>query len=163
MLNQTSDQSPFEGKVRVRACGILKKENSILFAKHNGIGTGGHLWSPPGGGVNFGDSIEQTIIKEFKEETNLKVEVGSFLFANEHIDDKHHAIELFFQVNIIEGDIKLGFDPELPPDQQILSDLRFLSKKQLSSFPSNTIHKAFQTSNEKGGNIHPRGFITFQD
>ncbi|MEM7299302.1 MAG: NUDIX hydrolase, partial [Bacteroidota bacterium] len=124
MSRQT--ENPFTNRVRVRVCGLLIQEGKVLLLKHDTIGSSGYLWSPPGGGVEFGESAHETLIKEFKEETNLTIEVGEYLFTNEFIGTKHHAIELFFHVHLVSGDLKLGFDPELPLDKQILTEARFI-------------------------------------
>ena len=68
-------RDPFSKKVRVRACGILKNEQGILLLKHLGIGPAEFLWAPPGGGVKFGDTLEETVQREFLEETGLTVSV----------------------------------------------------------------------------------------
>ena len=43
------------------------------------------FWSFPGGGVDFGETLQEAIVREFKEETGLTVTVGSFLFIYEYI------------------------------------------------------------------------------
>ena len=56
--------NPFQGKVRVRACGILIENQRILLVKHRGLGAQGYFWSPPGGGMEFG---ENNLVETFKE------------------------------------------------------------------------------------------------
>ena len=114
------NKTPFSGKVRVRVCGILTRNEKILLLKHHSVGPRGYLWCPPGGGVAFGQSLHKTLQREFLEETNLSIEVGEYLFANEHIDEQHHAIELFFTANYRSGRLRLGIDPELSLSNQIL-------------------------------------------
>ena len=111
----------YEGKVRVRAVGLLFEDDRVLLLKHQGLGPEGYLWSPPGGGVDFGMSAADTLKKEFLEETSLEVEVGAFLFVNEHLDERHHAIELFFEVHRLSGAPTLGSDPE--SETQILTEI----------------------------------------
>ncbi|MCP4458208.1 MAG: NUDIX domain-containing protein [Cytophagales bacterium] len=128
----------FQRKVRVRACGILIEENSLLLLRHEGIGPDGFLWSPPGGGVEFGQDSRSTLKREVKEETGLEVDVGDFLFANEHIDHRHHAVELFFDTHRIAGDLKLGHDPELKT--QILTDIRFFNMSKIRELKPTSVH-----------------------
>lgn len=157
------NQFPFENMVRVRVCGILKKANKILLLKHRGIGEGGYLWSPPGGGVEFGQSLTETLKREFLEETCISVEVDEFLFANEHIDEKHHALEFFFNVRHISGELKLGYDPELPKDKQMLEEAKFFSFKELESLNKEYLHSAFHISKSLNPIEDRRGLITFKD
>lgn len=160
MSSQT--ENPFTNKVRVRVCGILIEEEKVLLLKHDTIGPAGYLWSPPGGGVEFGESLHETLIKEFKEETNLSITVGEYLFTNEFIGEKHHAIELFFQVHHKSGELKLGLDPELPVDKQILSEARFISFKELQELPAETIHNVFHAANTIDKIEELKGLITFK-
>ena len=162
MLNQNDSEKQFQGKVRVRVCGILKENSEILLLKHNSIGPEGYLWSPPGGGVEFGENIAETLKKEFLEETNLHVEVGEYLFANEYIGGNHHAIELFFEVRRLSGDLELGSDPELSAEKQILTEARFFSASDLAAIPENAIHNAFNAAGERDKITELRGLITFK-
>ncbi len=160
-----SDQnrSPFEKKVRVRVCGVLEKDNEILLLKHLRIGPGGYLWSPPGGGVEFGQSLVETLKREFLEETHLRIEVEEHLFTNEHLDDVHHAIEFFFRVRLLSGDLKLGEDPELASDRQMLADAQFFSSQALKNLPLDTVHAAFHPLNPRYWQKDRGGLITFED
>ncbi|MEO9873117.1 NUDIX domain-containing protein [Ekhidna sp.] len=162
MLDQNQFKNPFEGKVRVRVCGILEEDGKFLLLKHLSIGPAGYLWSPPGGGVEFGESVHETLKKEFMEETNLKIDVKEYLFTNEYIDNKHHAIELFFNVSRISGTLKLGEDPELNKKSQILAEARFFSKEDLKKLSQETIHNAFNTAGERDKIAELRGLVTFK-
>ena len=162
MLNQNHIASQFENKVRVRVCGILKENDQILLLKHDKIGPAGFLWSPPGGGVDFGITLEETLKNEFAEETNLEIEVMDYLFTNEFIAKRHHAIELFYLVKRISGTLALGNDPELPPEKQILSEARFFSAEELDSLPENTIHNAFNAANARDKITELKGLFTFK-
>ncbi|MEO1256165.1 MAG: NUDIX hydrolase, partial [Bacteroidota bacterium] len=140
MPNQNHTEDPFRNKVRVRVCGILRENNQILLLRHDSIGPQGYLWSPPGGGVSFGESLEDRLEKEFLEEVNLTVEVNDYLFTNEYIGNRHHAIEIFYRVTRVSGEVRLGMDPELPPDKQILCEAKFFSGKELEKLPDGTLH-----------------------
>jgi 8-oxo-dGTP diphosphatase len=141
----------------------LESDGSILLIKHDRIGPDGFLWSPPGGGVEFGYSVEQTLIKEFKEETNLDIEIQSFLFVNEYIDVKHHAIELFFTVKFLSGFLKLGSDPEIPANEQILSEIRFIDYNELKLMKKTTVHNCFGLLKHPRDVFELRGFFKFEN
>ena len=61
--------SSFGNKLRIRVCGICIEENKILLVRHHSIGKSGILWAPPGGGMIYGETSEQALIREFVEET----------------------------------------------------------------------------------------------
>ena len=162
MSNENHTEDPFSHKVRVRVCGILTENDKILLLKHDSIGQEGHLWAPPGGGVAFGESLDECLKKEFLEETNLVIEVGSYLFTNEYIGPKYHAIEVFFEVFLKSGALKLGSDPELPLNEQILSEAKFFSPEELEALPDNTLHNAFYASETPYKITDLKGLLTFK-
>jgi len=149
----------YQGKVRVRVVGMLIEENKVLLLRHDGLGAGGFLWAPPGGGIDFGMDASETLKKEFLEETHLEVEVGSFLFVNEHLDDRHHAVELFFEVKRLSGEAKLGTDPE--SNEQILSEIAFLSMNQIRQMSPLTVHNMFSRITHLEDMLKLRGYYKF--
>src|SRR3954468_14098393 len=101
----------YGNKVRVRACGLCWKDDRLLMINHKSI-TPTNFWAPPGGGVEFGQSLEETLKKEFLEETGLHIMPGKFLFGCEYILNPIHSVELFYEVMIHGGTLKTGYDPE---------------------------------------------------
>jgi 8-oxo-dGTP diphosphatase len=125
----------FKNKVRVRVCGILENNKGILMIQHQGLDKK-DIWLPPGGGINFGETIKDALIREFKEETGLTVTISSFIGINEYIKNKFHAIELFYQVEYLDGILKLGQDPELGQKKQILKDIKYMDKTVVQQYIS---------------------------
>jgi len=67
---------------RLRACAAILYNDKILMVNHQ---DGSHnYWTLPGGGVNDGETLEQTVIREVKEESGLDVTVGQLLFTEEY-------------------------------------------------------------------------------
>ena len=144
----------FGNEVRIRVCGLCYKDDAILLIKHNIDGQ--TLWAPPGGGVEFGESIDRTLIREFKEETTLDVKPGYFLFFNEFINPPLHAIELFYQINSYSGVLALGSDPELT-EQNIIEQIGFFDKNSIAGLPSNKLHRSLKICNNPIDLLHIRG------
>ena len=132
----------YSGKVRVRVGGLLLRDGAMLLAAHRGLlPKGAPFWSPPGGGWQFGESIRQALIREFKEETGLTVHVGRFLHLHELCRDELQALELFCEVLADDAaQPALGHDPEHAADQQILTELAWLSPRQLQQLPPAQVH-----------------------
>ncbi len=146
--------------VRLRVCGICVINNELLLIKHQGLGED-YLWSPPGGGIEFSTSIEENLIREFHEETGLTIEVGDFLFINEFINPPLHAIELFFKVKVIEGELKLGKDPELEFDNQIITGIKFMDVEELNREKSQNIHNILRNCKDTKDILDLRGYFIF--
>ena len=162
MSQRQKISNPFEGKVRVRVCGLLIENGEILLLRHDTIGSAGYLWSPPGGGVDFGKGLAETLIQEFLEETSLHIEVDEYLFANEFISERLHAIEHFFLVHRKSGNLKLGSDPELEENEQILKEAKFFSQPELDLLPADTIHSVFNAAKTRDKIAELRGLVTFK-
>jgi 8-oxo-dGTP diphosphatase len=134
----TAIKNTYGNRVRLRACGICWQDDRLLLVNHKGLNAA-HFWAPPGGGVEFGESVNDCLRKEFWEETGLEITVGKFLFTCEFIHKPLHAIELFFSVSVVGGSLKKGNDPELA----IIEDVRFLSEGELLKIPSIELHGIF--------------------
>ncbi len=156
-----NDMHKFSHKVRVRACGLLEEDDKVLLIKHENVGELGFLWSPPGGGVEFGESAQETLIREFREETGLEIEINNFLFLNEFIDERFHAIELFFSVKRLGGTMKLGNDPELADNEQIMQELKFIAYPDMIQMDKKSLHNAFTHFRHPKEVFNIKGHINF--
>lgn len=127
------------GWVRPRACGLIVSDDRLLLVKIDSPTRETPFWIPPGGGISFGESAEETAVREVQEETGLKVGVNRMVFISEYIDRKWHAIEFYFQCDVISGELKLGSDPEFSRDAQMLRDIGWFDADALAGehvFPS---------------------------
>jgi ADP-ribose pyrophosphatase YjhB (NUDIX family) len=109
--------------------------------RHQGLPTG-TLWAPPGGGLDFGKSVQEQLITEFREETGLEIEVGSHLFSCELLAPPLHAIELFFSVRETGGELKTGYDPETRT--AVIHEVRFMSIAEVLNLPEAQVHGIFR-------------------
>jgi 8-oxo-dGTP diphosphatase len=125
-------------KLRVRVCGVCIYEDKILLVKQIGLPHVPYLWTPAGGGVEFGETLEQALEREFFEETTLKVQVGHLLFVHQFIHSPLHAIEFFFEVKVHKNDIKEVYSPDNEP---YLEEVRWLSFEELVHIPNENKHQ----------------------
>ena len=114
---------------RVRVAGILIEDDRILLIEHTKNNR--KYWLVPGGGVDWGESAAEALIREFKEETGLDIEVEKFLFISETIapDKQKHVINLYFKIKKAENSsniMKLG-------EEKILTDLRFIPEDEIKN------------------------------
>lgn len=126
-------------RVRVRVSGLCWRDGRLLMVNHRGLSQG-DFWAPPGGGLEFGESVEERLQKEFLEETSLGITTGRFRFACEFIKKPLHAIELFFDVDIRGGMLKKGDDPEMP----MIEAVKFMSSAEITRMPDEYLHGIFR-------------------
>jgi len=70
--------------VRVTAA-ILEQEGKILIAQRKSEDDlFGGLWEFPGGKIEEGETPEECMARELKEELNIEVEVGELITSNKH-------------------------------------------------------------------------------
>ncbi len=138
----------FGGKTRIRVMGICVQNQSILLIKHHNVGNRPEFWSPPGGGVHFQERTDQALVREFAEETGLEIVVKQFAAINEFCEGNLHALELIFHVEIVNGTLQTGTDPEFDASSQIIKEVKFVTFDELMVMPDEMKH------NVLNGNIN---------
>lgn len=130
-------------RLRVRVCGLLRVQEQVLLVRHRGVGPAGGLWAPPGGGLEFGESLVEGLQRECREETGLEVAVGRLMGVFEHLAPPLHAIELLFETYLTGGHLRVGSDPEMGTGEQLITDVRFMSAAQITALPASERHRVF--------------------
>lgn len=149
----------YGNRLRVRVCGLCRDGNRLLMVRHRGLGPTGTFWSPPGGGVAFGEAAPDALAREFAEETGLQVQVGELRFVNEFLEPPLHALELFFTVTPSGGSLRRGTDPEMPADAQIIDEVRFMSFEEIKRCPPAEVHSAFWRCQSLDDVYRLRGYL----
>jgi ADP-ribose pyrophosphatase YjhB (NUDIX family) len=155
-------ESKFGHHLRIRVNGVMIEENKILLVKHK-MSADRDFWSTPGGGMQFGSTAQENLVREFLEETGLKIRVEEFLFVHEYLDPPLHAVECFFRVKRISGTATLGKDPELALADQILADLSWMTLERLSSMDKKSIHPVFIGIKSLSELVLCKGYFNFEN
>ena len=103
---------------------------SVLLVEHAGIhadesGEKPPFWTPPAGGVDFGEALNEALRREVEEETGLLVGVGPLRYTLDFVRPPLHAVSFYFHATVEGGTLGTGSDPELGDDQLIRS-VRFV-------------------------------------
>ena len=94
-------------KINVAAA-IITKDNKFFIAKRNKNKHLGGFYEFPGGKQDLNETLQQTVIREIKEELNIHVQVGNKLGEEHYKDDKINVHLHYFFCKIISGDIILN-------------------------------------------------------
>lgn len=149
----------YEGFTRVRVGAILIEKKSILLVRQQSMfdSSVAHLL-PPGGGVDFQETLQDAVIRECFEETGLSVIPGRLVYINEFIFDRVHAVEFYFLVSRKNEKMpEIGFDPELPAEHQILREVLWVPLSEISNqnFIPVSLGKVLKAHEETGFRNHP--------
>ena len=124
----------------------MDQNNKILLVKESLDGK----WSLPGGWGDIGFSPKETIVKEFKEETGLDVQVERLLAVfdkkmHPHPPQPFYVYKMVFYCSILSNEIIKGFDvmdvqffyldelPELSEDRILRSQIELTVAKILKN------------------------------
>lgn len=149
----------YGNRLRLRVCGLYRDGDRLLMVRHRGVGPTDTFWCPPGGGLQFGETAPDALIREFAEEAGLTVEVGSLLFVNEFMQPPLHAMELFFEVRATGGTIRQGIDPEMSLDEQIIDEVRLMDFDEIKRHPPEAVHALFQHCTSLDDVFRLRGYL----
>ena len=117
-----NDRKPYGETMR----GIAKKNGKILLVKrHPKSRHNPNQWELPGGKCEKCEYFDETLIREFKEETGLIVELGDFYDAVQ-VDYPHRrTVQVIIYVDAEDYDVKIS-------DEH--SDFKWLSNEEIQDF-----------------------------
>ena len=124
---------------------IIVHEGKILLEKRKSA-PGKGKWSVPGGLVELGESIEQAVIREVKEETGLEVEEPRLIDVVDdvNLDEKgavkYHFVIVDYVINVIRGIPKAASDAE---------DLKWVPFSEVEEYDLTTSFRAFFKRNRQ--------------
>lgn len=94
----------------VRAYGILIHQDAVALVRSSNPLHRPPLWWLPGGGIDFGETPEETLIREFHEETGLSVGAPLLFTVTSDVrrrdsGDRIHTVRIIYTVDLVGGDL----------------------------------------------------------
>lgn len=95
----------------VRSYGVLIHEGEVALVRSSNPKHQPPLWWLPGGGIDFGESPEDTLLREFIEETGLEVTNPKLIGTTSDLrrrdsGDKLHTVRILFTVELAGGELR---------------------------------------------------------
>lgn len=87
--------------------GVIYKNNKFLIAQRNLKKAQGGLWEFPGGKVEKGESYENALAREIKEEFNANIEVNEYIGENIHHYPEKDIELIFYKARLLSEKIEL--------------------------------------------------------
>ena len=108
---------------KIQLCsGLLIRDKKLLLVRCTYPGQPQPLWVLPGGRQEAGESIEETVVREFGEETSLLIRPIALAYVSESLDSVsgYHVVNCTFFVEEIGAP-----QPPRPRDEAVV-DVRFV-------------------------------------
>jgi ADP-ribose pyrophosphatase YjhB (NUDIX family) len=130
LIRRHIGQDPFVAAAAIAA--VFDDDDRLLIVRRSDDGT----WSLPGGMVELGERIDQTVISEVREETGLEIEPVRLIGVHSNADyivrfphgDVVKAASCLFRCRITGGTLEV--------DQDEIIDARFCKKDELPDLPT---------------------------
>jgi ADP-ribose pyrophosphatase YjhB (NUDIX family) len=94
----------------VRSYGVLISEGRVALVRSSNPHHVPPLWWLPGGGIDFGEAPEDSLVREFKEETGLEIHEPVLLGVTSDVrrrdnGDKIHTVRILFTAELKGGEL----------------------------------------------------------
>ena len=92
---------------KITVDGAILKENNVLLIKRKNDPFKGK-WALPGGFVEYGEKVEDAVIREVYEETGLKTKIKKIvgIYSDPNRDPRGHIITIVYLLEILDGELK---------------------------------------------------------
>jgi len=135
----------------VAAAFILNKKGEVFLVR-------APHWSNklvmPGGHIEFGESAEDAVIREIKEETNLDVHKAEFLKYEEIKESKYytkkkHLVSILFKIELIDEDQEVKLDEKEGIEYFWLDPKEAIEHEDIESHTKQSIKEFFIKKDKK--------------
>lgn len=134
MMGDNTNIDESRGLPRIRVAAVIARDDAILLVRHRKDNR--DYWLLPGGGVEFGETLPEALVREVAEETGLEVAPRELLLVNDSIapDGRRHIVHICFAAETTGGTLACRSDDRLQearfvpltqlPDITLYPDLR---------------------------------------
>jgi len=108
----------------VVSAAVIERGDAFLLTRRANDAHLGGRWEFPGGKVEAGETLAETLVREMREELGCGVEVGPLLLATRHAYPDVHVELHFFSASLV-GE----------PRPQLGQEMRWVARDQLALLP----------------------------
>ena len=123
-----------EVRQRVAAYGLARRDTEILMVQASAASGVQGTWWLPGGGVKFGESPDECLVREFLEETGLRAHVRR---VRDVVSDvtvmveppvRLHSVRVIYEVDVDDGPLR-------PEADGSTDTVRWVHTRELQALP----------------------------
>ncbi len=114
---------------QIRVTGILIENDEILLVQQKVSDK--RNWSLPGGRLEQGETLQQGLIREMKEETGLDVEIIRMLYVCDVAVSDYTVLHITFLLKRTGGQVSL---PTNEFDENPIHDVKFVPVSELEAY-----------------------------
>ncbi len=87
---------------------LNERDEALLMLRGGDVRNESGVWSKPGGGVEYGESAIDAMIREIKEELNVDIDIWGYLPHTDHFipDEQQHWASFNFIARIVGGELQ---------------------------------------------------------
>lgn len=103
---------------------IIRQGGKILICQRAEKGNCSNLWEFPGGKQEAGETLEECLIRECKEELGLTIKIKNVYAKTSHKYGEREMDFIFFNAGIIGGEIKM----------KVHQDIKWVTAQELGGY-----------------------------
>lgn len=89
-------------------CAVIKKDSKYFICQRGPKGECGNKWEFPGGKIEKGETHQQALIREIKEELNSTIKVNKFILTVNHEYNTFFITMHAYLCDLLEGDLEIS-------------------------------------------------------
>ncbi len=103
-----------ENEVQIVTAGVIEQVGKVLIARRKKAGYSGKRWEFPGGTLEAGETPEECLRRELREELSIEAAIGELICACRYTFNNARTIELMaYRAEHLSGDIELRDHDEI--------------------------------------------------
>ncbi|EOC99792.1 NUDIX domain-containing protein [Caldisalinibacter kiritimatiensis] len=124
---------------RIITKALITKGNDVLILKRNNTSFAAGYWDIPGGKLEFGESLQESLVREVNEETSLQIDLAGVISTSSGINSekKKQYITVVYLCNYLSGEVVLSNEHS----EYMWVNIRNLKQKNLVYYVEEAIDK----------------------
>ena len=91
----------------IQVVAAVIRDGDRIFATQRGYGNYKDWWEFPGGKIEPGETPQQALVREIREELDTTIEVGDLIAIVEHTYPEYHVVLQCFWAKVVDGALTL--------------------------------------------------------